>query len=448
MFTSSELCRVRMREEPSTVPVIVCNEKGSVTPINLAAALCADTPERDVYLIEDVPTRALAGRARAAGIRGILDNSQAQRLLALGREPVVAVNREVGGREILVGKPPLPALPAPPTFPRPADYEAADQLGFRQSLSPFPPSVAVGKNAGEPFLLAGQESADASLAVLAASERSVGQGRVIGFFSGRGGVGKSTVSLMTAFAAQKRGVRVALVDLDMQFGDMGFLAGKESAGNIQRLPLAQLCVQRDIPPLLDKALTLVLAPDRPEQAEQLASTIPWLLNELVSLHDLIVINTGSFWADAHAKAIQCCDHIALLTDQRATSIEACKQVVDLCLRLQVPQARFLFLLNGCGRHAALTPQDVSLALGGAEVFGLADGGVLVDELLALGCPLELLVSGNAFIASLETFLDTLMGQRSSSLSTGLSKQGTGRGAKIFDFANLRGFLNGAHRVAT
>jgi pilus assembly protein CpaE len=238
----------------------------------------------------------------------------------------------------------------------------------------------------------------------------------------------------------------------MQFGDMEFLAGREPAAGIQRLSLEQLCVQRDIPSLSDEALTLVLAPDRPEQAEQLASTIPWLLGELVSLRDLVVINTGSFWADVHARVIQCCDHIALLTDQRATSIEACKQAIDLCLRLQVPQARLLFLLNGCGRHAALTPQDVSFALGGVEVFGLADGGTLVDELLALGCPLELLASGNAFVASLEALLDTLIGGLSTSVSAESSRKevdrGAGRGAKIFDIAALRDFFKGAHRVAT
>jgi pilus assembly protein CpaE len=271
---------------------------------------------------------------------------------------------------------------------------------------------------------------------------------VVGIFSGRGGVGKSTVSLMSAFAAQRRGARVALVDLDMQFGDMGFLAGKEPTARIQRLPLTQLCAQKGLAPLAEETLTLVLAPDQPEEAEQLASAVPWLLEELASQRDLVIINTGSFWADVHAMAIRRCDRLALLTDQRATSIEACKQAVDLCLRLQVPQARLLFLLNGCGRHAALTPQDVSLALGGVEVLGLADGGTLVDELLALGCPLELLTSGNAFISSLEALLDLLMGQRSPVARTAEAEQGTGRKAKVFDLAALRGFFEGAHRVAT
>jgi pilus assembly protein CpaE len=434
-----------LRDEPATVPVVVCNAKGSVTPINLAAALCRDTPERDVYLIENMPTRALASRARAAGIRGILDNSQAQRLLALGGGSVVKVDRKAdGGKMIPAENPVLPALPSLSASPAPSV----------PSISPALPGLGSPERGAEKISYSVDPGSDdtAFPAPVSSEHSPAGQGRAIGIFSGRGGVGKSTVALMTAFAAQRRGARVALVDLDMQFGDMGFLAGREPAGSIQRLDLTQLCAQRDIPPLSDEALALVLAPDCPEQAEQLASAIPWLLGELASLCDLVVINTGSFWADIHARVIQCCDHIALLTDQRATSIEACRQAVDLCLRLQVPQARLLFLLNGCGRHAALTPQDVSFALGGAEVLGLADGGTLVDELLALGCPLELLASGNAFVASLEILLDTLMGGRLRSGSAEVSGQGTdhrtGRGAKVFDIAALRGFFSGAHRVAT
>jgi pilus assembly protein CpaE len=414
MFTSGELCRETLRGEPVAVPVIVCNGKGLVTPVNLAAALCMDVPERDVYLIEDRPTRSLAGRARVAGIRGILSTSQAQHLLALDVKPIKETSLAGEGRRT---------------------PEKKQSRPMRQAVVSLPvPSVM--------------------------PERSEGQGRVIGFFSGRGGVGKSTVSLMTAFLAQKRGFKIALVDLDMQFGDMGFLAGRESASRIQRLPLEQLCTSSSVPSLAEDALSLVLAPSRPEQAEQLAPSIPWLLKELSAQRDLIVINTGSFWADIHARAIQCCDHLALLTDQRATSIEACKQAAELCSRLQVPQARLLFLLNGCGRHAALTPQDVGLALGGVEVTGLADGGTLVDELLALGCPFELLESGNAFIASLESFLDILIGQRPPFASLGSAPHdmgqktalGTGTksglGTKVFDFAALRGIFRGAHGVAS
>jgi pilus assembly protein CpaE len=397
VFTSSEQCRAALRDTPSTAPAIVCNGAGTVTPINLAAALCMDSPERDVYLMEDAPTGSLASRARSAGIRGILDCTQATRQFNVpGLLPAPAAA-------------PAP-IPASAPIPVPAPIPASD---------PTAPIAA--------------------------------RGRIIGVFSGRGGVGKSTVALMLALTAQKHGLRTALVDLDLQFGDMGYLAGKEPQGRIARLPLAQLCASDTIPDLYDDELALVLAPELPEQGEQFAPDIPSVLERLAAKRDVVVLNTGSFWTEVHARAVRQCDHLVLLMDQRATSVEACRQVVDLCLRLQAPQARFHYLLNGCGRHAALMPQDVGLALGGVEVFGLADGGSLVDELLALGCPIELLSSGNAFVASLEAFFDGLMGNCQPSSDASSAKEGSrrsGRGARIFDISALRLLFEGRNRVAT
>jgi pilus assembly protein CpaE len=382
-FSSSEECRLILQKEPTATAVVICAGKGGISPVNLAAAVCSDDPCRDVYLLEDKPTESLANRARAAGIRGIINSSQAQILLASDED-----DRR---------KPEIRILP---------EVNAAPPIKYSN------------------------------------------QGSVIGFFSGRGGVGKSTLALMTALAAQKRGARVALVDLDIQFGDLGFLAGNEPSSRIQRLPLAQLCQMQTLPHLSEDALTLVLAPEQPEQGELLATGFPTLLEELASQRDIVICNTGTFWSDVHACMVQHCNHLVFLMDQRATSIEACKQVVDLCLRLQTPQARFVFALNGCGRHAALTTQDVSLALGGVEVLGLADGGTLVDELLALGCPLELLSSGNAFIASLEGLLDRLIGNASKSALDHSSGAASQHRTTIIDFAVLKDFFKGAHRVAS
>jgi pilus assembly protein CpaE len=450
MFSSSEACRTTLRVLSSTIPVVVCDRAGSVSPINLAAALCADSPERDVYLIEDQPTRSLASRARAAGIRGILDRSQADCLLSIDRwafaGPFDGTPRGANkGERDPRAQPERGTLGAMRSLPEPA-WQSLSKPAAR--LSPEP--VRLDEQEGRPSQIASLGREGASVAPVPSSTMGLPprKGCVVGFFSGRGGVGKSTVALMTALAAQKRGLTVALIDLDLQFGDMGYLAGKEPASRIQQLSLAQMCSQEGMPLLSEDVLALVLAPDRPEQGEQFVSAIPHLLERLACQRDLVVINTGSFWTDAHALAVQNCDHLIFLMDQRATSVEACKQAVDLCLRLKAPQIRFRYLLNGCGRHAALMPMDVSLALGGVEVCGLADGGALVDELLSLGCPLELLTSGNAFIASLDDFLDGLMdGHPATTPRADREKREATRGKGMFNIPALRGLFEGARHVA-
>jgi len=460
-FTSSEECRASLRNAPAAVPVIVCNGFGTVTPINLAAALCMDALERDVYLMEDSPTESLASRCRSAGIRGILDHSQAMRLLddnrtlwirdadlsrSANQSLTLCQSEDTSHSSAMVSAPLSTLSPGefqpvleslPTTVP--------EMLGDYPCQDGYPLPIEHPSMNGHPLsdgfspLIEPQQSTMVN---------QVGKGRIIGIFSGRGGVGKSTVALMSALLAQRNGSRVALVDLDLQFGDLDFLAGKEPSSRIQRLTLQEICGNVGAYSCPDDVMSLISPPKQPEQGESYASDIPELLYGLAAKRDLVVVNTGAFWTEIHARIAQCCHHLMFLMDQRATSIEACKQVVDLCVRMQTPQARFLYLLNGCGKRASLSPFDVSLALGGVEVNGIADGGSLVDELLALGCPMELLSSGNAFINSLDALLGSLLGQVSAiSPQEPLVVQGHNK-VKAFNLSSLRDLFGGMRRVTT
>ena len=433
-FYSSDECRRALRNQPASVSVVVCN-KGAITPINLAAALCADEPERDVYLLVNDPDESLAFRARAARIRGLLNKDQASSLLGIDSEvlagqairlpdidcAVLAGQAAVFCREV---RPQLEGLPK---------FDTAIPLAHTACTVDTAPRTV--------------EHAPRTVELAPRMIEHTGMGRIVAFLSGRGGVGKSTVALMTALSAQSRGKRVALVDLDLQFGDLDYLAGNEPSSRIQRFLLEQAARETSRLSLSEQALTLIIPPKRPELGEAHLSAIPLLLQRLADQRDLVVVNTGSFLTEVHAQIAQCCNHLIFLMDQRATSIEACRQVVDLCIRMRLPQARFLYLLNGCGRHAALTPMDVTLALGGAEVFGLADGGSLVDELLALGCPMELLKSGNAFVNSLEVFLDSLIGQQQKATTGSYAVDERGR-ARLFEPRFFRHLLRRPQHVAT
>jgi len=154
-------------------------------------------------------------------------------------------------------------------------------------------------------------------------------------------------------------------------------------------------------------LCLIEAPPRPEYAEDHAEEISGLIASLKTVADYVVVNTGSFWSELQAMLAKHADRLVFVMDQRATSVRGCKQAVDLCIRLQIPSIRFGFLLNRCTRNAPLTSLDVSLALGGVEVCTVADGGPLVDEMLALGSPYELLESDMSFKESFDELFTTL-----------------------------------------
>ncbi|MCL2757253.1 MAG: AAA family ATPase, partial [Coriobacteriia bacterium] len=242
------------------------------------------------------------------------------------------------------------------------------------------------------------------------------EGCVVAFVSGRGGVGKSTLSLLTALLLYKRGLRTVLIDLDLQFGDLAYCVGQVPQSALQCMSLETALNGPERPSPSADRFCLIEAPLRPEQAEEYVEEISGLIHSLKTIADYVVVNTGSFWSELQAILAQSADHLVFVMDQRATSIRGCKQAVDLCVRLQIPSARFSFLLNRCARHAPFTALDVSMALGGSEVFTIADGGLIVDEMLSLGCPHELLESDAALRSSFDQLLKSLKAIRQPALT--------------------------------
>jgi pilus assembly protein CpaE len=394
-FVDSFQCRDALGALPAHVVAIVVNRatQAAITPVNLASALAQDCPRRDVYLWEDEPSGSLVSRARSANIRGVIDFAQLSQILHHHRPQQPSAARGGGAG--------VPAMP-----------DEMESCGLDEPTDHLPSSVAVAPADGlMPLSAAPAAEIRPTPRPAQASQPHDGRppnspGNVVGVFSGRGGVGKSTVTLMLALAAAKRGLQVAIVDADLQFGDIAFLLGANHKQPVEVRPLLQ---ELDSPSLASASRLLALtAPDNVEQSELLSDALPQIISQVAQSRQMVFVNTSAFWTASQAQLARTCSRLLLMMDQRATSIKACQRVLDLCIKLQIPEARFTYALNGCHRFAPISIQDASLALGGQEVISLEDGGALVDELLSLGCPWELLESGNPFVRSLDKLLDHLL----------------------------------------
>ena len=242
---------------------------------------------------------------------------------------------------------------------------------------------------------------------------------VLSVVSGSGGAGKSTVAVLAACLAARRGLRTLLVDADLQFGDAADLLGSSGAPTVDEV-LAD-------PGLLDAPAdagvpALVAAPHRLELAEALAAQLPRLLEEASARFDVVVVNTGASWSEGHALVIERSARTLFLVDQRASSVRACRHALELCARCGIATGSFLFLLNRCAKGVPFTSLDVSCALQGAPVRELRDGGPAVEELLGSGLAQTLASERNDLRESLGAVLDGL-------LPGGSSGRGAGRGRK-------------------
>ena len=252
----------------------------------------------------------------------------------------------------------------------------------------------------------GMSTPSAGSIVFPCGSVSRGSSFVLSVVGAGGGAGKSTVALLCACQAQKRGLKTVLLDADLQFGDLAYLCGSETALHADDLieaPLRIQGLQGD-----GKLPALIAAPRRLERSELVAASIGQLIEALKTRFDVVVINTGANWSDLHVQLLETSSNTLFVLDQRPSSIRACKHALDLCSRCGVASKPFVFAINHCARKALFSAVDVSNSLQGARVYELAEGGREVEELLGSGRVSTLLESKNPLLQSIDVMLEELL----------------------------------------
>lgn len=360
--------------------------------INLAAALKRDNANNDVKLISFSGTGSEISRCQAAGIELVKGKAEfcKRYLQRKGEKNAVQLSASHDGKAEL-------------------DFQDFESLQIEEPPC-FTQNASENRNtkAANPAMRKRQNQPHRQMPKsLSVQENKAGH--IISVVSGNGGVGKSTVASCLAVLLQERGLKTVLLDLDLQFGDAGFLLGIDKALSIDEV-IAQ--PERIVHLHPEKGLPVVIgAPHDLERSEIVVKHISEILNLLSSSFDAVVVNTGSFWSELHIQVIEASEQVLFILDQRPSSVRSCSRALDLCMRCGIPIQPFRFMLNLCSRHALLTPLDVSCALHGVHVGELKDGGREVGELLGAGLPLELMESKNPFIESMRELVDSLANAR-------------------------------------
>lgn len=379
VFTTGEEARRAVNGEEAPAEAWVHSSE-DVDPINLAATLKADRPAMPVKLVVGEGSGSLYSRAGSASIDEVLDADGFARCYyeakieagtsreGTGAGPASALALQGGAGALLE-----------------ADWEL--ELEHPKLESALPLTVAEG-----------------SPKLAHAANRS--RGFIMPVLSGSGGAGKSSVAVLSALIARDMGYKTLLLDYDLQFGDVALMTGMEAPLTIDRAIAdpAKLAAEEARDPML----TVLAAPERLEQSEEIVALMPRFLDEVVGCYDAVITNTGAAWAEQHAALLERSYVSLFLIDQRASSIRACKHALELCARCGIATGPLEFALNRCGKGAPLTSADVSGALKGAAVYELRDGGRDVEDYLGSGAAADLLASGNEFCESLKQVIGKLL----------------------------------------
>jgi len=189
-----------------------------------------------------------------------------------------------------------------------------------------------------------QELAD-GIALAASLERqrssdlkmgSRARSRVIGFFCGKGGTGKTTMAVNIAAALAKKGKRVMLIDCDLQFGDVNLLLDLEPKDTIVELVQERGGIMidniRTFSMIHSSGITVLCAPKSAEFAELVtARHIETIIDVLRPYYDFIIIDMAPAFSDVTIAAIENCDELMLIYNVEILSLKnakVCLQILD------------------------------------------------------------------------------------------------------------------------
>lgn len=189
-------------------------------------------------------------------------------------------------------------------------------------------------------------------------------GKIIVVYSPKGGTGCTTLATNLAVALHSSEIPVALVDGNLQFGDVAVFLNEQSKNSV--VDLAPRADELDTDIINEVMVThsasgvkLLAAPFRPEYAENVTGEqFGKILKFLRRMFAYIVIDTASSLTDVTLVAIDNADLIILITTQEIPSIKNARLFLDLLEVLNIQRERVLFVMNRFDKRIGISPEKI------------------------------------------------------------------------------------------
>ena len=191
------------------------------------------------------------------------------------------------------------------------------------------------------------------------------KGKIVVVYSPKGGAGCTTLAVNLALTLHNEDTPVALVDGNLQFGDVAVFVNEQGKNTI--IDLAPRAEELD-PEIVEEVmikhaasgLHILAAPSRPEYAEKVSSgQFTKVLEYLRQLYAYVVVDTSSYLTDITLSAVDISDLIVLVTTQDIPAIKNCRLFLDLLQTMGIDRERILFVMNRFDKRINITPERVA-----------------------------------------------------------------------------------------
>jgi pilus assembly protein CpaE len=196
----------------------------------------------------------------------------------------------------------------------------------------------------------------------------VAQGRMIVVVGPKGGAGKTIVSSNLAAAMAESGERVALVDLDLQFGDIGLVMGLPPTATIYDLVMSggSLDAEKleDYLTLHESGARVLQAPARPDQASVIdVEFLRQMFALLRGTEDWVVIDSGPGFPPEVIAAIDAATDVCIVGTVDAAALKNTKLGLETLELMGVDPGVVRLVMNRADSHVGISPEDARTITG-------------------------------------------------------------------------------------
>lgn len=183
----------------------------------------------------------------------------------------------------------------------------------------------------------------------------------------KGGSGKTLTSSNLAVALADSGASVAIVDLDLQFGDVGLSLGLSPDRTVYDLVRSGGSIDaeklRDFLTVHPSGVAALLAPARPDQA---GVVTPAFLKDVYPLlremHDFVIVDTPPSFTPEVIGAVDASSAVCLVAMLDSLSLKNSKLGLETLERMDY-QGPVRLVLNRADSNVGITPEDVVAIMG-------------------------------------------------------------------------------------
>ena len=190
--------------------------------------------------------------------------------------------------------------------------------------------------------------------------------QIVSFYSPKGGTGISSIIVNLAHILSKKSeMRVAVVDLDLRFGDiLTFMNGKPG------LTIMEAIRETEVTPenigtymLKGPDFDYLAAPKKSEHADIInAGHVKSILWSLQAKYDYVLVDLKSEIDDLTITAWELSNLIYLVALPEIGHLLAARRVIEIMNTFKYPETKFKMLINKMGRTGAISSEEVKAFL--------------------------------------------------------------------------------------